>query len=220
METGWRQEDESNQESRAPFRFYRNGKGLERDDLSSNRHPALSFCLSMISGQTLRVCPEGKPVPTPGSSPRACCSGSCSRSSLPDKKLRMGDARFEPGLTQVRQNHGPCRQRPAWMCRFRDVSARFSDVPSHIIVRADAYPGVTRMVVERHVRLNSPQCEPFQYEPHRHERRPQIAAAFLLHRILVQTAERVDQDQNRKRDTDQPQQQITSHESASGLRAG
>src|SRR6202795_1323672 len=25
--------------------------------------PALSFCLSMISGQTLRVCPEGKPVP-------------------------------------------------------------------------------------------------------------------------------------------------------------
>jgi hypothetical protein len=37
---------------------------LERDDFSSNRHPALSFCLSMISGQTLRVCPEGKPVPT------------------------------------------------------------------------------------------------------------------------------------------------------------
>src|SRR6266699_5995303 len=27
-------------------------------------HPALSFCLSMISAQTLRVCPEGKPVPT------------------------------------------------------------------------------------------------------------------------------------------------------------
>jgi hypothetical protein len=76
------------------------------------------------------------------------------------------------------------------------------------------------MVVERHVRLNSPPCEPFQYEPDRHERRPQIAAAFLLHRILVQTAERVDQDQNRKRDTDQPQQQITSHDSASGLRAG
>src|SRR5216684_5381061 len=37
---------------------------LERDDFSSNRHPALSFCLSMISGQTLCVCPEGKPVPT------------------------------------------------------------------------------------------------------------------------------------------------------------
>ena len=32
---------------------------------SSNRHPTLSFCLSMISGQALRVCPEGKPVPTP-----------------------------------------------------------------------------------------------------------------------------------------------------------
>ena len=25
---------------------------LERDDFSSNRHPALSFCLSMISAQT------------------------------------------------------------------------------------------------------------------------------------------------------------------------
>src|SRR6266446_6308675 len=37
----------------------------ERDDFSSNRHPALSFCLSMISAQTLRVCREGKPVPTP-----------------------------------------------------------------------------------------------------------------------------------------------------------
>src|SRR4030088_701165 len=40
------------------------GVGLERDDFSSNRHPALSFCLSMISAQTLRVCREGKPVPT------------------------------------------------------------------------------------------------------------------------------------------------------------
>jgi hypothetical protein len=37
---------------------------LERDDFSSNRHPALSFCLSMISAQTLRVCREGKPVTT------------------------------------------------------------------------------------------------------------------------------------------------------------
>src|SRR5258707_1457195 len=35
---------------------------LERDDFSSNRHPALSFCLSMISAQTLRVCRKGKPV--------------------------------------------------------------------------------------------------------------------------------------------------------------
>src|SRR3981189_2433557 len=51
---------------------------LERDDFSSNRQPALSFCLSMISAQTLRVCREGKPVSTPGSSPRACFSGSCS----------------------------------------------------------------------------------------------------------------------------------------------
>src|SRR5438445_13222206 len=44
--------------------FQRGFASLERDDFSSNRHPALSFCLSMISGQTLRVCPEGKPVPT------------------------------------------------------------------------------------------------------------------------------------------------------------
>jgi hypothetical protein len=35
---------------------------LERDD--SNHHPAPSFCLSMISAQTLRVCREGKPVST------------------------------------------------------------------------------------------------------------------------------------------------------------
>ncbi len=37
----------------------------ERDDFSSNRHPALSFCWRVISGQTPRVCPEGKPEPTP-----------------------------------------------------------------------------------------------------------------------------------------------------------
>jgi hypothetical protein len=35
---------------------------LERDDFSSNHHPARSFCLSMISAQTLRVCREGKPL--------------------------------------------------------------------------------------------------------------------------------------------------------------
>ena len=37
---------------------------LDRDDFSSNRPPAPSFYLSMISAQTLRVCREGKPVPT------------------------------------------------------------------------------------------------------------------------------------------------------------
>jgi hypothetical protein len=37
---------------------------LERDDFSSIRHLAQSFCWSMISAQTLRVCREGKPVPT------------------------------------------------------------------------------------------------------------------------------------------------------------
>src|ERR1700680_237153 len=37
---------------------------LERDGIRSNRHRTLDYLLSMISGQTLRVCPEGKPGPT------------------------------------------------------------------------------------------------------------------------------------------------------------
>src|ERR1700749_3281932 len=40
------------------------GRRFERDDLSSNRHPALVYYLSMISAQTLRACREGKSVPT------------------------------------------------------------------------------------------------------------------------------------------------------------
>jgi hypothetical protein len=36
---------------------------IERDDFSSNRHPALSFCLSMISAQTFRVCREENRYP-------------------------------------------------------------------------------------------------------------------------------------------------------------
>src|ERR1700693_3505143 len=47
-----------------------------------NRHPALSFCLSMISAQTLRVCREGKPVPTHRVVARGhAFSGSCSKGS-------------------------------------------------------------------------------------------------------------------------------------------
>ena len=59
---------------------------LERDDFSSNRHPALSFCLSMISAQTLRVCREGKPVPT--------FSGSCfsAVSSVRRPRILVSDA--------------------------------------------------------------------------------------------------------------------------------
>ena len=71
-------------ESRGPephtFRCHRCSKPCRRactvdsprlDDASSNRHPNLSFCLSMISAQTLRVCREGKPVPTfPDHAPR------------------------------------------------------------------------------------------------------------------------------------------------------
>ncbi len=75
------------------------------------------------------------------------------------------------------------------------------------------------MVVDRHVRLNAPQCEPFQYEPYRHEKRPQIVAAFLLHRILVQTAERVDQDENGKRDARQREPGIHNHRREYGFRA-
>src|SRR5882757_10645304 len=37
---------------------------LDHDPLRLNRIMISSFCWSMISGQTLRVCPEGKPVPT------------------------------------------------------------------------------------------------------------------------------------------------------------
>ena len=37
---------------------------LQIGEGGSNRHPALAFCLSMISAQTLRVWREGKPVPT------------------------------------------------------------------------------------------------------------------------------------------------------------
>src|SRR6266576_2870022 len=66
-------------------------RALERDDSSSNRHPALSFCLSMISGQTLRVCPEGKPVPTH----RVVARGH----AFPDHALKIAEC---PGGTSVR----------------------------------------------------------------------------------------------------------------------
>src|ERR1700692_3637122 len=36
----------------------------ERDSTGLNHARRPFSCLSMISGQTLRVCPEGKPVPT------------------------------------------------------------------------------------------------------------------------------------------------------------
>src|ERR1700720_2273138 len=36
----------------------------ESDSTEFNQTPAIPFCLSMISGQTLRICPEGKPVST------------------------------------------------------------------------------------------------------------------------------------------------------------
>jgi hypothetical protein len=44
-----------------------------------------------------------------------------------------------------------------------------------------------------------------------------MVAAFLAAFNLVQTAERVDHNKNGKWDTEQPQQQITSHERASEL---
>src|SRR6266581_7685476 len=39
-------------------------KRLDHDPIRLKRIVISSLCLSMISGQTLRVCPEGKPVPT------------------------------------------------------------------------------------------------------------------------------------------------------------
>src|SRR5258707_3644078 len=37
---------------------------LDHDPIRLNRIMISCLCWSMISGQTLRVCPEGKPVPT------------------------------------------------------------------------------------------------------------------------------------------------------------
>src|SRR6266699_4650457 len=73
--------------------------GLERDDFSSNRHPALSFCLSMISGQTLRVCPEGKPVSTFPDHPLARCRKRSVSPSIP-RPLR-GREPDEPPLAVI-----------------------------------------------------------------------------------------------------------------------
>jgi hypothetical protein len=39
------------------------------DSTESNRIPALSFCLRVVCGQMLRVCPKRKPVSTPGEKP-------------------------------------------------------------------------------------------------------------------------------------------------------
>jgi len=39
-------------------------QALDHDPIGLNRIMISSLCLSMISGQTSRVCPEEKPVPT------------------------------------------------------------------------------------------------------------------------------------------------------------
>src|SRR5712691_11394069 len=48
-----------------PIDYSPSGAALDHDPIRLNRIMIASFCWSMISGQTLRVCPEGKPVPTP-----------------------------------------------------------------------------------------------------------------------------------------------------------
>jgi hypothetical protein len=45
-------DDDPKESSSRPRNVTRNVIWLERDDLSSNRHPALVYCLSMISAQT------------------------------------------------------------------------------------------------------------------------------------------------------------------------
>src|SRR6266568_2107454 len=47
-----------------PIDYSPSGAALDHDPIRLNRIMIASFCWSMISGQTLRVCPEGKPVPT------------------------------------------------------------------------------------------------------------------------------------------------------------
>jgi hypothetical protein len=44
-------------------------RALARDDSSSNRHPALSFCLSMISGKRFAFVPRENRCPPIGSWP-------------------------------------------------------------------------------------------------------------------------------------------------------
>src|SRR5260370_42082124 len=73
-----------------------------------NCHPALSFCLSMISAQTLRVCREGKPVPTfpdhapvPGITNRYC---SPSFETATEPVIGRAFARPVGGLLRMRSN--------------------------------------------------------------------------------------------------------------------
>jgi hypothetical protein len=86
----------------------------DRDDASSNRHPNLSFCLSMISAQTLRVCREGKTG--------AHFSGSCSKvadSGGPDPQRRSAHSISNRGrrragsLSKWRSDGGLASQRLA-----------------------------------------------------------------------------------------------------------
>src|SRR6266700_6004632 len=47
-----------------PIDYSPSGAALDHDPIRLNRIMISSFCWSMISAQTLRVCREGKPVPT------------------------------------------------------------------------------------------------------------------------------------------------------------
>src|SRR6266849_8354028 len=94
-----------------------------------NRHPALSFCLSMISAQTLRVCREGKPGPTLGSSPRACFSETCSvaeRSGVTRHPDVSALSRFNERRDQLDDaNDLPLRLKTIWIGRqARRLAAR------------------------------------------------------------------------------------------------
>src|SRR5450631_1137831 len=100
---------------------------LDRDDFSSNRHPDLSFCLSMISAQTRSafVARENR-YPPSGRGPRACFSGSCSirdRSARPQVNPSRRHRRRSPRLE--RSKHRRRRETtPSWQLRRLRRAAR------------------------------------------------------------------------------------------------
>src|SRR5712664_2462309 len=123
------------QPGRAPCAYLRDrgleSVGLKRDDFSSNRPPALSFWLSMISGQTLRVCPEGKPASTPHQVPgrlfpdhalaarfKICTRDDFQRQENRCLYIRSGWRRCWRHVWQARDRHSDGCRAHLWLCIF------------------------------------------------------------------------------------------------------
>src|SRR5258705_11820696 len=78
---------------------------LERDDFSSNRHPALSFCLSMIFSE--------KPVPTfPDHALCLLCMGLFSRFCVQSRRFTAEAASGTHGIVSATDGHA-FRLRPS-----------------------------------------------------------------------------------------------------------